>query len=167
MSTKRELDTKKRKSKGKAALHDKGKVYLYAFVHWFNTYRCSCDSDTGMWIVHPTYKDAAKRQPHLAVIHVNTIFHGLHLVPVYNSQSVPCVLKFYHSLDLYTAFYVNKYTDYHANETMIQGRRLSFAAKATWLCVIYHFWLLLVFFSYFCLCIARTSSYPKYSSWEL
>ncbi|KAL0564347.1 hypothetical protein V5O48_017700 [Marasmius crinis-equi] len=97
---------------------DEGTSYQCALVHWFNTYGRSRDTETGMWVVQPAYRDAARRRPHLAVIHVDTLFRGLHLVPMYGSQPVPSAVKFHQSLDLYTAFYVNKYADYHANETI-------------------------------------------------
>ncbi|KAL0059223.1 hypothetical protein AAF712_014031 [Marasmius tenuissimus] len=56
---------------------------------------------------YQSYLDARRRRPHLAVIHIDTILRGIHLVPVYGNGRVPRSLKFYRSLDAYNAYYVN------------------------------------------------------------
>ncbi len=96
----------------------KDSEYPCALVHWYDTYRAHPDAKTGMWIVRPAYQDARQLRPNLAVIHLDTLVRGVHLIPVYGSQPVPLKLKHYQTLDLYTAFYVNKLADYHANEIL-------------------------------------------------
>ncbi|KAG7092132.1 hypothetical protein E1B28_008506 [Marasmius oreades] len=85
----------------------KDNEYPCALVHWFDTYGRSRDAATGMWQVRPGFLDMAKRQPHLAVIYLHAIFRSVHLIPVYGKEMVPNVLKYWKSLDLYRAFYVN------------------------------------------------------------
>lgn len=65
-----------------------GSVYPCALVHWFDTYNCSPDSTTGMWIVRPSFRDARQRQPHVAVIHIDTLLRGIHLLPVYGPNPI-------------------------------------------------------------------------------
>ncbi|KAF5349441.1 hypothetical protein D9758_014607 [Tetrapyrgos nigripes] len=94
-----------------------GVMYPCALVHWFNCYGHSRDPKTGMWVVRPGFRDPQRRQhPQLAVIHIDTLLRGVHLIPKYDSKAIPSEVKHYHSLDLFTAFYVNQYADYHANE---------------------------------------------------
>ena len=44
------------------------------------------------------------------------ILRGAHLIPVYGSSFIPLQFCHYWSLDAFTAFFVNKYADHHANE---------------------------------------------------
>ncbi|KAE9388500.1 hypothetical protein BT96DRAFT_836169, partial [Gymnopus androsaceus JB14] len=97
-----------------------GTKYPCALVHWYDTYRRSCDTKTGMWVVRPGYHDNARlHRPHLAVIHLETILRGIHLIPVYGYSPVPRQLKYHNSLDVFTAFYVNRLADYHSNEILL------------------------------------------------
>ena len=50
----------------------------------------------------------------LAVIHVDTIVRGAHLLPIFGHQSVPPSISFYNSLDVYCGFYVNGFADHYA-----------------------------------------------------
>ncbi|KAJ8077347.1 hypothetical protein PM082_001777 [Marasmius tenuissimus] len=86
---------------------EQSKTYQCALVHWFNRVGQVPSALTGMWAVRPAYLDARKRRPHLAVIHIDTILRGIHLVPIYGNGRVPRSLKFYQSLDAYNAYYVN------------------------------------------------------------
>lgn len=95
-----------------------GIQYPCALIHWFDTYGRSRDPHTGMWVVRPSFIDTQQRQPHLAVVHLDTLLRGIHLIPYYGSNPIPRSLKFYHSLDLFKAFYVNHFADYHANEIL-------------------------------------------------
>ncbi|KAJ3793943.1 hypothetical protein GGU11DRAFT_847438 [Lentinula aff. detonsa] len=97
--------------------HEK-KVYPCALLHWFNMYGQRRDSKTGLWRVRPAFHDQAQQNPCLAVVHLDTLARGVHLIPVYGSQRLPVELKYYQSLDVFKLFYVNKYADYHANETL-------------------------------------------------
>ncbi|KAF9061853.1 hypothetical protein BDP27DRAFT_1484790 [Rhodocollybia butyracea] len=96
------------------------RTYPCALLHWYNTHGHSRDPKTGMWRVKPAFHDSRKQRPCLAVVHLNTLIHGVHLIPVYGPQAVPANgLKYYHSLDVFTAFYVSKYADYHASEIIL------------------------------------------------
>ncbi|KAF5382367.1 hypothetical protein D9757_009785 [Collybiopsis confluens] len=96
------------------------KVYSCALVHWYNTYGQRRDPKTGLWIVRPAFYDQAGQQqsPCLAVVHLDSLVRGVHLIPVFGSQPIPSELRFHQSLDLFKLFYINKYVDYHANEIL-------------------------------------------------
>lgn len=93
-----------------------GTIYPCALVHWYNTYGQRPDPKTGFWVVRLGYLDQRKCEPFLAVVHLDTLVHAVLLQPVYGSEPIPHKLEYHRSLDLFTAFYVNKYTDHHANE---------------------------------------------------
>ncbi|KAG2059401.1 hypothetical protein BDR06DRAFT_1069438 [Suillus hirtellus] len=91
-----------------------GMTYPCAVIWWFNTVGDSPDEDTGMWIVRPAYR--ANHSPHMSIIHIDSIYHAAHLIPVYGAQFVSHDLKYYQSYDSFRAYYVNKYADHHAFE---------------------------------------------------
>ncbi|KAF9062541.1 hypothetical protein BDP27DRAFT_1385119 [Rhodocollybia butyracea] len=93
-------------------------VYPCALVHWFNTFSRTRDSRTGLWVVRPSYLDGHQLCPHLAVIHLDSILRGIHLMPVYGSNAIPPGLKYYNTLDIFKSYYVNRLADYHANEIL-------------------------------------------------
>ncbi|KAG1878856.1 hypothetical protein F4604DRAFT_1880188 [Suillus subluteus] len=62
------------------------------------------DEDTGMWIVHPSVHDNGT--PNFTIIHIETVYHAVHLIPVYA----------FNSYDAFQSFCVNKYADHHAFE---------------------------------------------------
>jgi hypothetical protein len=50
---------------------------------------------------------------------VDSIIRAAHLLPVFRGDAaVPREINFSHMLDIFTAFYINKYIDYHAFETV-------------------------------------------------
>ncbi|KAJ3793604.1 hypothetical protein GGU11DRAFT_691480 [Lentinula aff. detonsa] len=73
-----------------------------------------------MWTVCPSYLDARQHRPHLAVLHLDSLLRGIHLIPIYGSRALPRSqgLAHYNSLDVFTAFYVNRFADYHSNEIL-------------------------------------------------
>ncbi|KAJ3760778.1 hypothetical protein EV360DRAFT_93378 [Lentinula raphanica] len=95
-----------------------GTVYPCALIHWFNTYGQRCDPKTGMWMVRPAFRDQARQNPCLAVVHLDALIHSVHLIPVFGSQALPADLQPHHSLNVFKTFYVNKYADHHANEIL-------------------------------------------------
>ncbi|KAG1806680.1 uncharacterized protein HD556DRAFT_1428722 [Suillus plorans] len=95
--------------------HSSGGVYPCALIQWFEKIGDCPDENTGMWMVTPSFHEDGSRN--LAVIHIDTIFCAAHLIPIYGSEYIPHSLKFYHSLDTFRSFYVNKYADHHAFET--------------------------------------------------
>ncbi|KAJ7249322.1 hypothetical protein C8J57DRAFT_1356642 [Mycena rebaudengoi] len=73
--------------------------------------------DTGMWIVEPDFD--ADGEPSLAVVHLDCMLRGTHLIGVAGTDFLPIRnFDFSDSLDAFKAFYVNKYADHHAHETV-------------------------------------------------
>ncbi|KAF9062687.1 hypothetical protein BDP27DRAFT_1385099 [Rhodocollybia butyracea] len=88
--------------------------YQCALVHWYKRHsRTPSDVKTGMWVVEPHYHN---EEPFMAVIHLDTILRGAHLLPVFGLTAIPKKLHFSQSLDVFTAFYVSKYADHQMNE---------------------------------------------------
>lgn len=55
----------------------------------------------------------------MSVIHLDSVVHAAHLLPIFTGNvAVPREINFSHTLNIYTVFYVNKYIDYHAFETV-------------------------------------------------
>lgn len=67
-----------------------------------------------MWKVEPDFN--VDGSPLLAVIHLDTIVCAVHLIGVYGDDFVPKEITFGLSLDVFRAYYVNKYIDHHAFE---------------------------------------------------
>ncbi|KAG1717759.1 hypothetical protein EDD22DRAFT_983820 [Suillus occidentalis] len=82
-------------------------VYPCALIQWFEKINDCADEDTGMWMVRPSLHEDGSR--HL-------LFRAAHLLPIYGSEYIPHGLKFYHSIDSFRSFYVNKFADHHAFE---------------------------------------------------
>ena len=87
-----------------------GKTYPCALVHWFSSVAEECDEDTGMWIVQPEVEDGS---PTISVLHLDCIFRAAHLLPIYSNDPIDSISP-HESLDIFSAFYVNKYIDHHA-----------------------------------------------------
>jgi hypothetical protein len=85
-----------------------GRFYPCALVQWFSRMGNEADEDTGMWIVKP--------DPNLSVVHLDTILRAAHLIGVYGKQLMPKQLSFSQSLDIFRAYYVNKYIGHHSFE---------------------------------------------------
>ncbi|KAG1804349.1 hypothetical protein EV424DRAFT_1330679 [Suillus variegatus] len=88
--------------------------YPCTLIQWFDKIGDCANEDTGMWMVGPIFHEDGSRN--LAVIHIDTIFCAAHLIPIYGSEYIPHSLKFYHSIDSFHSFYVNKFADHHAFE---------------------------------------------------
>jgi hypothetical protein len=88
-----------------------GVHYPCALVEWFK--KMGRDPLTGMWIVQPDCTHGSRNK---SVLHLDSFLCGAHLVPVYTDLRLPPNFKHYDSLDVFKAFYVNKYIDYHAYE---------------------------------------------------
>ena len=67
-----------------------------------------------MWIVEPDFDTNGQRE--VEVVHVHSILHGAHLIPVYGPDCVPPDIWHTKSLDVFRTYYVNKYIDHHAFE---------------------------------------------------
>ncbi|OBZ65558.1 hypothetical protein A0H81_14415 [Grifola frondosa] len=93
----------------------RGIFYPCALVQWFKRIADEPDEDTGMYIVRP---ESHRGTPVLSVIHLDTIVRAAHLIGVYGSRSVPDDLSPHHALDAFQCFYLNKFVDHHAFETI-------------------------------------------------
>jgi hypothetical protein len=88
-----------------------------ALIHEFYKSFDDPDPDNGMWIVEPDFDSNNYRV--MSVVHVDSIVRGAHLLPVFRGDApIPREIDFSHTLDIFTAFYVNKYIDYHAFVTL-------------------------------------------------
>ena len=89
--------------------------YQCALIHWFSRVGTGPDENTGLWVVEPEFGNDEK--PHLAIIHVDTIYRAAHLLPVYRTDSyISRSLTMHDTLDTFQQFYVNKFVDYHTFE---------------------------------------------------
>ncbi|KAG1849733.1 hypothetical protein F4604DRAFT_1883752 [Suillus subluteus] len=88
------------------SFHFHGVDYPCALVHWFET--------IGMWMVEPEFD--ANGQCLTSVVHLDTILRPAHLIPVYGNHFIDHDIKHTDSLIDFAAFYINKFSDYHAFE---------------------------------------------------
>lgn len=88
-----------------------------ALVEWYETVGNNPDPDIGMWVVKPEYTANRQRQV-AAVIHLDSIVRGVHLIPVYKKHQIARKHVYPMTLNTFRRFYVNKYVDYHAFETI-------------------------------------------------
>ena len=91
--------------------------YHCALVSWFKPIGDEPDKGTGMWIVEPEEDDEGK--PLYSIISLDTIVRAAHLLPHPGSTIIPRGIASEHTLDVFSAYYVNKYIDYHAHETLM------------------------------------------------
>jgi len=92
-------------------------LFSCALIHQFSKSFDNPDPDNGMWIVEPDLDNEKYRV--MSVIHVDSIVRAAHLLPVFRGDvAVPREINFSNTLDVFAAFYVNKYIDYHAFETV-------------------------------------------------
>lgn len=91
-------------------------LHQCALIHWFSIHGDQPDPDNGMWTVTPDYFGSARN---LSVIHIDTIFRAAHLLPIFDTTPLPRTLNYTATLDSFQGFYVNKYIDYHAHETVV------------------------------------------------
>ncbi|KAJ7346269.1 hypothetical protein DFH08DRAFT_701453 [Mycena albidolilacea] len=93
----------------------RGVDYPCALIHWFSARGDEPCPDTGMWRITPDFQ--RDRTPHLAVVHLDSILRGAHLIGIAGKDLIPVHhFNFSDSLDAFQAFYVNKYADHHAHE---------------------------------------------------
>ncbi|KAG1855567.1 hypothetical protein F4604DRAFT_1883217 [Suillus subluteus] len=86
-------------------------------VHWFTPIGDEPCELTGMWMIEPEWEDDLdSKQRVVSVIHLDSIMRAAHLIGVYGSQHIPHNLKHTNSLAAFSAYYVNKFSDYHAYE---------------------------------------------------
>ncbi|KAJ7797100.1 hypothetical protein B0H14DRAFT_3549113 [Mycena olivaceomarginata] len=91
--------------------------YPCALVHWFSPHGQEPCPGTGMWIVKPEFVRGRPGEREMAVVHIDSLLRGAHLIGVAGKEFVPAMnFDFSDSLDAFQAFYVNKYADHHAHE---------------------------------------------------
>ena len=88
-----------------------GGQYPCTLVEWFD--RVWHDPITGMWIVCPAFTCGRWEK---LVIHLESLMHAAHLIPIYENQKMLLDFHYGYSLDAFEAYYINKYIDHHANE---------------------------------------------------
>src|SRR5882757_9250569 len=71
-------------------------------------------TDPMMTIVRPEFNTDGSHKA--AVIHLDTIVHATHLIAVYGRDFLPKHLSPTQSLDIFQAYYINKYIDHHGFE---------------------------------------------------
>ncbi|KAI6014912.1 hypothetical protein PISMIDRAFT_116972 [Pisolithus microcarpus 441] len=91
-----------------------GQVFLFFTFIYNNIISDKPNENTGMWIVQPDYD--ADRVPEMDVVHIHSILHGAHLIPVYGHAHLLADIQYTNSLDVFQAYYVNKYIDHDAFE---------------------------------------------------
>lgn len=94
-------------------IHD-GQYYPCALVHWYAPVGYSVDELTGYWVVKPEFTGNGQR--HLAIVHLDCIARGAHLIGVYGSSFLPDDFHFSYSLDSFRSYYVNTHVDHHMHE---------------------------------------------------
>ncbi|KAJ7798569.1 hypothetical protein B0H14DRAFT_3092899 [Mycena olivaceomarginata] len=84
-----------------------------ALVNWLVPVGDAPDPDTGMWVVE---LERCRRVPTLAIIPVDSIARGAHLIGVYGTAALPEDFHFSDSLDAFNTYFVNPYADHHMHE---------------------------------------------------
>jgi hypothetical protein len=99
------------------SIKHKDKTIPCALVEWYETVGDTPDDTMGMWVVKPEY--TGNRQRRVAtVVHLDSVVRGIHLIPVYRKQQISQKHTYSTTLDDFKRFYINKYIDYHAFETV-------------------------------------------------
>ena len=87
--------------------------YQCALIHWLVLAGDEPDNETGMWVVHPEFEGNCCS---LAVIHLDCIAWGTHLLPIYGSSFLPEDFHFSNSLHAFQGYFVNRHADHHMYE---------------------------------------------------
>lgn len=88
-----------------------------ALVEWYETVGNVPDKTVGMWVIKREYT-TGHRQHVATVVHLDSVVRGVHLIPVYRKQQISRRHTYSTTLNNFKQFYVNKYIDYHAFETV-------------------------------------------------
>ncbi|KAJ7884750.1 hypothetical protein B0H14DRAFT_3128302 [Mycena olivaceomarginata] len=84
-----------------------------ALVNWFVPVGNAPDPDTGMWVVE---LERYRGVPTVAIVPVDSIARGAHLIGVYGTAALPEDFHFSDSLDAFNTYFVNPYADHHMHE---------------------------------------------------
>ena len=92
-------------------------IFECALIHEFCKSFTDPDPDNNLWVFEPDYDNNGYRV--MSVVHVDSVIHAAHLLPVFKDETpIPREINFTNTLDVFQAFYLNKYIDYHAFETL-------------------------------------------------
>ena len=87
-------------------------TYPCALIQWYSYVGIQPDEDTGLWKIEPDTEDDGN--PRLAIIHLDTIFRAVHLIPAYcTAEFISRDITMHSSLDSFNTFYVNRFADHH------------------------------------------------------
>lgn len=89
-------------------------TYQCALVDWYETIGDEPDQDTGLWRVKPETNNDGTQVA--SIIHLDTVLRGVQLLPTFDTRFIPIDLEFWETLDVFSEYYVNKYTDHHCFE---------------------------------------------------
>ena len=89
------------------------KKYPCALVHWYSLVGDSSNEITSMWVIKHEVVDG---KPQTAVIHIDTVLHLAHWLPIYNDKPAPRGIEYTDSLDTFSEFYISRFVDHHACE---------------------------------------------------
>jgi hypothetical protein len=87
-----------------------------ALVEWFSYIGNSPDEDTGMWVVERDKQDGGS--PFMDFICIDAILRSCHLLPIYGREMISGNITYATSLDVFQAYYVNKFADHHSFELL-------------------------------------------------
>lgn len=87
--------------------------YPCALVHWLVPVGDEPDDETGMWVVRPEFEGNRRS---LAVIHLDCIARGAHLLPIFGSSFLPEDFHFSDSLHAFRGYFVSRHADHHMYE---------------------------------------------------
>ncbi|KAJ7474106.1 hypothetical protein FB451DRAFT_1035288 [Mycena latifolia] len=69
-----------------------------------------------MWVVEP---EVERREPSMAVIQIDCMARGAHLIGVYGRASLSENFHFSNTFDAFHRYFVNPYADHHMYEFLI------------------------------------------------
>lgn len=98
-------------------VHTDGQTFPCTLVQWFDRLADQADDATGMWMVTPSFHDDSSKN--FTVIHIDSIIHLAHLLPIFGEGQVPSIVNCHNSLDLFCGFYINRFADHHAFEVAL------------------------------------------------
>jgi hypothetical protein len=95
------------------------KEYPCALIQWYSHVGSEPDEDTGLWMVEPDMDDSDTGAPHLAIIHLDSIYRAVHLLPAHqNSTFIERTITMHSSLDTFKLFYINRFADHQSFEIL-------------------------------------------------
>ncbi|KAI5998922.1 hypothetical protein F5J12DRAFT_724696 [Pisolithus orientalis] len=90
-------------------VHTNGQTFPCTLIHWFDQITDKPDKLTGMWMVTLSFVEDSS---HLTVIHIDSIIHSMHLLPIFWDK-YPLYVNCHNLLDIFHGFYVNHFADHH------------------------------------------------------